>query len=329
MAESTPGLVGIVREFFEAHQLMRGLFARFRAGELRFAELGPLIDGDESSVLFRLKERCHALFRSDGPGGRAVRHRELLFDLAVGSLFHEAMKFRESFYQTEVYGPRVRALRDEAGAEAKSLFQEFERMLAAGTARLHEGLQECEALLARTSDQLQVLLELHRANALVVRTLVEHPELVREVFGRPLETLLAALHGDAATGYALAGESYLESGYYAAAGRTFAEALERGGDRERYEALGEYARGMEAYLGGHYADSVEHLGRWLDADAPGSSELRTLAQAAVSRVGQLALGPDREQLVRSAGALAERLGGTSEARAHTAAADAPMSGRGA
>ena len=46
-----------------------------------------------------------------------ARRREVLFDLAVGSLFHEAMKFRENFYQREVYGPRVRALRDAARAE--------------------------------------------------------------------------------------------------------------------------------------------------------------------------------------------------------------------
>ncbi len=307
MSEWTPGLADIVREFLEAHQLMRGLFARFRAGELRFAELGQLIDGNEASVLFRLKERCHALFRSDGPGARAVRHRELLFDLAVGSLFHEAMKFRESFYQTEVYGPRVRALRDEAGAEAKSLFQEFERMLAAGTGRLHEGLQECEALLARSCDQLQVLLALHRENALVTRYLVEHPELVQAVFQRPLDALLADLYEDAASGHARAGQSYLDSGYYPAAGRAFAEAIARGGDRERYGPPCEYASGMHAYLGGDYAGSVLHLGRWLDAGAPGSPGMRTLAQAAVSRVGQLALGPDREQLVGAAASLARRL----------------------
>ena len=65
--------------------------------------------------------------------------REALFDLAVGSLFHEAMKFRENFYQREVYGPRVRALRTESGAENEALFREFEKILAAVAQRLDEG----------------------------------------------------------------------------------------------------------------------------------------------------------------------------------------------
>ncbi len=314
MAERTPGLVEIVREFFEAHQLMHELFARFRAGELRFAELGRLISDDENSVLFRLKERCHALFRPEGRSTRSVRHREALFDLAIGSLFHEAMKFRENFYQREIYGPRVRAIRDEAdaGAEAKSLFQEFERMLAIGTERLDEGLEECELLLDRTRDQLEVLLRVHRSDGLLARYLVEQPALVAEVFGRPLDAILAELHGDAAEGYGLAGGSYLDSGYYDAADRAFADAIARGGERERYEPLCAYALGMNAYLAGDYAASTVQLGRWLDAGSPGPPELRALARAAVSRIGQLAGGADRQQVVAGATALVERLGPEAE-----------------
>ena len=75
-------------------------------------------------------------------------HREALFDLAVGSLFHEAMKLRENLYQREVYGPRVRALRSDAGEENEALFDEFEKMLGAVAQRLDEGLRESETLLA-------------------------------------------------------------------------------------------------------------------------------------------------------------------------------------
>jgi hypothetical protein len=307
VAQRTSGLVDIVREFFGAHQLMRELFARFRAEELLFTDLGQLISDDEDSVLFRLKERCHALFRSGGESARGVHHREALFDLAVGSLFHEAMKFRENFYQSEIYGPRVRALRDEAGAEAKSLFQEFERMLATGTEQLEGGLRECELLLSRTRDQLLVLLRLHRDDGFVARYLVEQPELVASVCERPLDAFLAELHGDAALGYALAGRSYLDSGYYAAAERAFRGAIERGGDPAENEPLCAYARGMGAYLVGDYRACVAELGRWLEAGGPGSPELQALARGAVSRIGQLAAGADRQQVAEEARVLAERM----------------------
>ena len=112
------GLVEIVREFLAVDRAVRRLISRFRSGNLRFDEVAALFTDEEESALFRLKEHCHALFRPrQGPAAQPL-HREVLFDLAVGSLFHEAMQFRESFYQREVYGPRVRALQHEVGAEA-------------------------------------------------------------------------------------------------------------------------------------------------------------------------------------------------------------------
>ncbi len=103
-------ILEILRDFVEVDRLVRGLARRHRAHGLRFPELAALIRDDESSVLFRLKERTHALFRGPGSAMRGSTHREALFDLAVGSLFHEAMKLRENLYQREVYGPRVREL---------------------------------------------------------------------------------------------------------------------------------------------------------------------------------------------------------------------------
>ena len=104
-----------------------------------------------------------ALFRPAARGKGVAMRRAALFDLAVGSLFHEAMKFRENFYQREVYGPRVRALRSAAGEETDALFQEFEKILGIVSTRLVEGLEETETLLAQTSEQrLRLLQALHQ-----------------------------------------------------------------------------------------------------------------------------------------------------------------------
>ncbi len=156
------GLVEIVREFLAAHELLGRLFGRLRSGELRFEELQELVGDSEDAVLFRLKERCHALFR---PGMRAAdlaMTRGALFDLAVGSLFHEAMKLRENFYQLAVYAPKVEALRVQAAPDAERLFQEFERIIAAARLRLEEALQAladvcCPALAGPCSRYAAVL----------------------------------------------------------------------------------------------------------------------------------------------------------------------------
>jgi hypothetical protein len=209
-------ILEILRDFVEVDRLVRGLARRHRAHGLRFPELAALIRDDEGSVLFRLKERTHALFRGPGGVARGSTHREALFDLAVGSLFHEAMKLRENLYQREVYGPRVRALQSDAGEESKALFDEFEKMLGAVDDRLDEGVRELEALAQRTADQLRLLIADLRDDG-AVRFVIERPEEVEAVFGLPLDALLEEMYGSVAKGFAKAGRSYLASGAFESA----------------------------------------------------------------------------------------------------------------
>jgi tetratricopeptide (TPR) repeat protein len=303
-----PGFVDVVRDFLTAHRELRRLVALFRAGSLRFEDLDPIFVDDERSVLFRLKERCHALFRPRGGPRRDAPERGLLFDLVVGSLFHEAMKFRENFYQREVYGPQVRALRGQAHEGADALFEEFEKILGAVSARLGEGVEEVETLLARTCSQLALLLARHADDGLVMRCLIEHPDLVEEAFGESLDGLLTRLqHGDAARGFELAGRAYLESGHYAEAERAFAEAARRGGDAALMERQAAYARGMRAYLSGDYARSVEQLEVWASQATAADAFLAGLAHAAVSRLDRLLQANERAEVLPPAGALVERL----------------------
>jgi hypothetical protein len=302
------GFVEIVRDFLAAHQLMSRLFASFRVGELRFSELEELIGDNDGAILFRLKERCHALFRCEPGGSGGVMRREELFDLAVGSLFHEAMRFRESFYQREVYGTRARALGSEVETEDVALFREFEKILSLVSLRIEEDVQEVEALFLRTREQLRVLLAEHREEGHVVRCLLEQRELVEGVFSEGLDSLLEEMFGDPAEGYLLAGHSYLASGYFGEAERSFAEAAKRGGERGELLRLCSYARGMAAYFVNDYADSVEQLQRWLEAGGSEDAALIDFAHAAVSKIRQLLPPGDRQGVVEAATALLERIG---------------------
>ena len=168
------GLVEILRDFVVVHQLLNRLSDRFRSGKLRFEDVQGLIGDTDHAVLFRLKERCHTLFRLESRSS-LIRSGEL-FDLAVGSLFHEAMKFRENVYQLEVYAPRVRRLREAAGGEADELLHDFEKVLRSSPGRLAETLRETESLFAQTRRQLRKLLGAHAENGLVARFLLEHED---------------------------------------------------------------------------------------------------------------------------------------------------------
>jgi hypothetical protein len=300
-------ILEILRDFVEVDRLVRGLARRHRAHGLRFPELAALIRDDEGSVLFRLKERTHAHFR--GPGGvlRGSTHREALFDLAVGSLFHEAMKLRENLYQREVYGPRVRALQSDAGEESKALFDEFEKMLGSVDERLDEGVRELETLVQRTADQLRLMIA-ERPDDGAVRFATERPEEVETIFGIPLDVLLEDMYGSVARGYERAGRSYLSSGAFEPARDCFDHALAQTEADPALERLLHYAEGMHAYVTRDYASSVRHLAVWADSGSL-DPELVALARDAVSSVVQLADGEDRMQIAGEANALLGRLGG--------------------
>jgi hypothetical protein len=312
MRQSASVLVDILRTFLAADQSMRRIFARYRAGLLSFDEVQRLVGDDERSVLFRLKERCHALFRGGDRAPGIATQREALFDLAVGSLFHEAMKFRENLYQRTVYGPKIHALRSQSGAEAEGIFEEFEKILAAAAVRLDEALHETEALLVHTRAQFRALLAVHAENDLVARFLVEERALVEEVLGDELDDVLASIHGTAALGYARAARSYLHSGFFVPARRALAEALARDPGCSDLLPLAAYAEGMELYVAGEHAASLARLTEWVDAAAASAEPaLCDLAYAAVRRIAQGASDASADEhdatLAIDAAALAERL----------------------
>jgi tetratricopeptide (TPR) repeat protein len=278
------GLVEIVREFLVAHRLLRQVAARYRGGLLAFEEVGELVGDDERSVLFRLKERTHALFRGEGAIGPAA-----LFDLAVGSLFHEAMKFRENFYQRSAYGPKVQALREAAVRDASGLLPEFEKLLEGAALRIDESLQELDTLLAQTTAQFRVLLEANAHEGVLARVLVARGGELAEVFGGTPDELFAALYGDVASAWSRAGRSLLESGFYEEAVHALERAGRGGADGASLEA---YARGMRAYLAADYEEAALELIAWLDGSAdplPDTERgLAGAASAALARVGALA-----------------------------------------
>jgi len=307
MSSAPASLVDILREFLTAHDLLDQISKKYKRDELAFSDLQEFVGDSDYSVLYRLKEKCHSLFRPEAGGSKVARPREALFDLAVGSLFHEAMKFREDFYQREVYGPRVRSLRAEAGAEANGLFHEFERILSAVSARLGRGLAETHSLMEQSWNQLRVLLSEQGAEGFVTRFLIERRDTLEKLGPPDLEALLASIHGDAVSGYVVAGRSYLASGHYEAAHRVLAKALERGGDREQVAHLSAYARGMSAYLAGNYPESVTSLNEWAESGNAGDGSLKDLAHSAVSSLARLVEGDDRDRTLESAANLLEKL----------------------
>lgn len=290
--------VDIVRDFLAAHAALRRVAALQRAGRLEFEDVKALVGDGEEAVLFRLKERCHELFRRETEGAHVGR--EALLDLAVGALFHECMKLRESFYQHAVYGPKVKALRAAAGPDRGELFREFDKILAQSGVRLAEALQEAEVLLHQTAVELEALVRARAASGLLARLLVERGAELAGAFGRTTGDFAAEVFGSHDAALERAGRSYLASGYFGEAARSF-EGVRSGG--EALSALRHYALGMQAFLERDYGAAVRELRGWAEGGGACDPRLAEQAWVALSRVGPL-LGDEQR---RPALELVERL----------------------
>ncbi|MDP6977860.1 MAG: hypothetical protein QF570_04560 [Myxococcota bacterium] len=305
--------VELVRESFVVDRTLRALFDRFQRGAPCFEEVALLVGDSEDSILFRLKERCHALFRRD-PAGRSEMHREVLFDLTVGSLFHEAMKLRENLYQQEVYVPQVEALLDEHGTEDLAFLREFQKIQEAGAGRTLDAMRETEVLLGQTRKQLRALLKVHADNGLLIRNLIDDQDDVEETFGCELTELLAELHESAAEGYRVAAHSCLESAFFESALRCLDVALEAGDSDEnggaQLKRLRCYAEGMGYFTAGKYDRSIDSLERWIEANpAPDEGRYLVFAELALSRMGKLVDSEIDAGLIERADTLVEVIRG--------------------
>ncbi|MFQ5698336.1 MAG: hypothetical protein ACE5IL_08635 [Myxococcota bacterium] len=279
----------IVRDFFEVWALSEEIGKRLLAGDLEFARVERFVGDSDESILHRLKEECHALFRANGdPSGEDLEAAEL-FDLAVGALFHEAMRFREGYYLTTSYGPRLDRMVEE-GRDSGALALAFRRVFEAGHRRMLESFDQTRELLRESTEQLRTLLHHLRCSGLVARCLVDHRSRAEQAFGVPLPELLSELYGCAEQGYLAAVDSLLRHGHHAQA----AALLERD-DVRKLEAswtrAAPLARGLARYYGGDSVGALVELAPWLEDGAAGCIPWR---DRAASVLAAIALGEGLE-----------------------------------
>lgn len=278
------GLVEIVRDFLLVHERLAGLIALYHESSLSFERVEDLIGDDDTSPLYRLKEKCHAIFRSEAADQPTEIRTEALFDLALGSLFHETMILRENLYQQERYGSRVDALKSDANPLAPELSREFGRILTSSASRLDEAAEEVEVLLALTRNQLLRLLAEKSENALLARCLYEEQDAVNAVYPQGLEVLYAEIHGSLTNGLMKAAKSYLESAYYDEA----LEVLAKASPSEDLDRAVAFASAMQAFLARDYTRCLNYLSEWA-AKCEGAEEKRRieLALAAAKHLGKV------------------------------------------
>jgi hypothetical protein len=165
-------ILAMVRGLLLSEIAFQEISKKYKEGQLRFSDIGNWVDDKGQSLLYDLKEKCHSLFRQEkrGPSNK----NEWLLDLVIGSIFHEAMKFRESIYQMEVYRPRYLQYKRKANKSAyeKSYLHQFERIISRAEQGVAEGMEETRTLFREAMSQLVVFFKENSKNPFLVRFLL-------------------------------------------------------------------------------------------------------------------------------------------------------------
>jgi hypothetical protein len=259
-------ILEIVRDYLYSYTHFQSMYDKYKANTLTFEDVEKFVtDKDPTLPLFNLKESCHKLFRYQGD--EKCSDEERLLDLAIGSIFHEAMKIRENLYLLEVYKPRYMQIRSsrDASAYERNLLHAFKKIGARTEKRLAESILEVKRLFQDTLKQLTDLLPHYKDNPVLMRCLLRNKDLVQQVFGKRkgLKVISDIFPGGLGEAYDVEGRSYLESEHYDLAAEFFIQALRYRTHDQMLKCLFFYARGMDGYYKNKYQDTLRSFHKLL------------------------------------------------------------------
>ncbi len=217
--EEQERVAGAVLLFLRSRVRLDEMIANGAAsGSIPFA----VVDSFVENHLFELKEECHWLYRRQEDAAEMGASTAVLFDILVGSLFHQFMKVKENSYQVERYAPKYAALRkslqqtDAPTRQVATFLKEGERIIARSRRALQQEFAYAVELFNESAIVLRHVLLENRDNPILIRTLIDNEKLADAVYGpRSVEKLFREMYDDhAATGYLVAAGDLCEGGWY-------------------------------------------------------------------------------------------------------------------
>jgi len=257
--------ITLLKEFLLCWIQFKRLYGKYRKGELRFSDIASFVDDkDPYSPMYYLKELSHRLFRDRND---KVPSEGMLLDLAIGSIFHEAMKLRENLYQMEVYRPSFEKFREDVSYSGKRLKEEFLRIGKRAEKGVKEGIQEIKRLFNNTLEQVRLfMIRVGRNNPLFIRFIVKEEKLLRQAYGRrAFEGLMAELfpQGEAAQ-FKESAFVFMESMYFSEASRLWERYLRVNPEDQEARFFNLYCQGYNAYLENRFTQALKMWERALE-----------------------------------------------------------------
>jgi hypothetical protein len=256
-------LLEMVRGLLLSEVAFQEIFKKYKEGHPHFPDIGKWVDDKGQSLLYNLKERSHSLFRYSGKG--PIHKNEWLLDLAIGSIFHEAMKLRENIYQMEVYQPKYLQYKSKTRKSAyeyeTNYLQQFQRIMSKAEQGLQEGMEETQSLFKDAMAQLVHFFKENSKNPFLARFLLEHQPLLQKVYGSKgtKDVFNLMFKKGLLEAYYLAGRSYLQSQHYDLSSLYFSKAFKMESSNHELQFFLNLSLGMNAYYQNAYSKALSHF----------------------------------------------------------------------
>lgn len=310
-------ILEIIRDYLYSYINFQSFYEKYKKGTLTFDnDVERFInDKDTSLPLYSLKQSCHMFFRY--PDEEKISDEEKLFDLAIGSIFHEAMKIRENLYMLQVYKPRFMQIRsDKATSDyERHLLREFKKMGIRTERRLAESMSEVRRLFKETLKQLTGFLPRYKDNPVLIRFLLRNKDLLQQAFGerKGLKIISDLFPGGLGEAYDVEGRSYLRSEHYDLAADFFRQALRYRPEDHELKVLYLFARGMDGYFKNKYQETLRNFHKLLPlvGTLEDGRGYRAKAEEVCRKIGRAYLEDKKKKLGMIALQLADTIKGLS------------------
>jgi hypothetical protein len=171
--------------------------------------------------VYGLKEECHFLFRQVERSDAEQIQPEELFDLLIGSIFHELMKIKECAYQLSHYAPTYRQMsRARRGVEMPAYEETFLKSCVKLIRRARRSIQteivSAQELFRDACEHLEQMIPNYQTNRVLIRMLIENHKLVAQATGEEaVDRLLNKMfHDRLDEAYLAAARDFLDGGWF-------------------------------------------------------------------------------------------------------------------
>ena len=149
-----------------------------------FEKVRDLVNG----LLFDLKEKAHALFRSEAAAARGRPRSDSRearsLDSLIGTGYHLMLILQESLYQVERYTPELEKEKDELSARVATESAELAVRI----------MERCRTIFKGTAEVVHKFVSKSHDNEILVLNLVQNTELLERVYGaRSVEEIFSAV----------------------------------------------------------------------------------------------------------------------------------------